>query len=118
MPHTVRGATGLVDGDANDAKAEPACARDDGHGGDDDVNPESIDDETSSGPSVAANGWGFAAVELSGERAGRLRRAAAQRLSSSSFSARTRSFSSRASFSRFLVRRRPISPKSHLEPQH
>lgn len=49
VPQTVFEATGLVDGDANEAKAEPSCVLDEDHGGEEEAAAKSAAEGSSNG---------------------------------------------------------------------
>lgn len=107
VPQTVREPGGLLEGEANAPNWEDA------RGGEAEDAPAS----NKSGSWPLDNGWKSCAengASLALPILGRLRRAAAHRLSSSSFSARIRSFSSRASFSRLRFRLRSVSERKRL----
>src|SRR6186713_1512098 len=96
VPHTVRGAEGLVDGDARDAKPWP---RREGQGGDVDATSASLTG-VASGTLLGARGWKSSAENLS-EMLGRFFLAEVN-WEYSSFSALMRAFSSRVSLSTFF----------------
>src|SRR5436309_4413411 len=98
VPHTVRGAPGLVDGDASEANDEPCLAV---HGGE----PPAASTEG------GASGWKSLAETFSGDIIGLVGRFlwAAAHLLSSSFSASSLSFSSLISLSLFFFCRRSMS---------